>query len=251
MSLTDEAVEKIKQMIIEGHLRAGDRLPREQELARELGLSRGSLREAVRALTMMRILDTRQGDGTYVTALSPDDLIGTMGFVIDFQPDKSLLDFFHVRRVLEAEAAAAAAPRIQDADLDDLRRLLQDADAMAQIKPLDHAAMLVKDQEFHRTINRIGGNPVLAAITDSMSGNTNRARTWRGVADREAPNRTLQDHWAIFHALRDRDPERARLRAAIHVSNVEDWLREHALGKPDGVGDNLTAVSATDTTVAP
>ena len=76
VSLTDDAIERIKQMIIDGELKPGDRLPKEQELADRLGLSRGSLREAVRALTVVRVLDTRQGDGTYVTSLSPSMLFG-------------------------------------------------------------------------------------------------------------------------------------------------------------------------------
>ena len=71
VAVTDEAIERIKSMIVSGELQPGDRLPREDELAAELGLSRSSLREAVRALALVRILDVRQGDGTYVTSLSP------------------------------------------------------------------------------------------------------------------------------------------------------------------------------------
>jgi GntR family transcriptional repressor for pyruvate dehydrogenase complex len=75
MAVTDEAIEKIKGMIVSGSLRPGDRLPKESELAAELGLSRNSLREAVRALSLIRILDVRQGDGTYVTSLDPQLLL--------------------------------------------------------------------------------------------------------------------------------------------------------------------------------
>src|SRR5262245_48960983 len=75
MAVTDEAIEKIKGMIVSGALRPGDRLPKESELAADLGLSRNSLREAVRALSLIRILDVRQGDGTYVTSLDPQLLL--------------------------------------------------------------------------------------------------------------------------------------------------------------------------------
>jgi GntR family transcriptional repressor for pyruvate dehydrogenase complex len=64
MALADEAIDKIKKMIISGELRPGDRLPKEADLADRLGLSRNSLREAVKALSMIRVLDVRQGDGT-------------------------------------------------------------------------------------------------------------------------------------------------------------------------------------------
>jgi len=68
LAVTDEAIEKVKAMITSGPLRAADRLPREADLAADLGLSRSSLREAVRALSLVNILDVRRGDGTYVTA---------------------------------------------------------------------------------------------------------------------------------------------------------------------------------------
>ena len=64
MALTDEAIERIKEMIVSGELRPGDRLPKEADLAERLGLSRNSLREAVKALSLIRVLDVRQGDGT-------------------------------------------------------------------------------------------------------------------------------------------------------------------------------------------
>ena len=69
ISLTQAAIDEIKGMIVRGELRPGDRLPKESELAARLNLSRGSLREAVRGLALVRVLEVRQGDGTYVTSL--------------------------------------------------------------------------------------------------------------------------------------------------------------------------------------
>ena len=232
MSLTDDAVESIKQMIISGQLRPGDRLPREQELAANLGLSRGSLREAVRALTVMRVLDTRQGDGTFVTSLSPAVLIDAMSFIVDFHRDETLLHFFHVRRVLEAEAAASAARNISGEQLAELAQLIGEARQLATSAEVDHQKMLANDQVFHGLITKAGGNPVLAAVVESMSGETTRARIWRGLADENASTRTVEEHQAIYAALLDGDPDRARLRAAVHVCGVEDWLRLNLAKKP-------------------
>ncbi|HYS36647.1 MAG TPA: GntR family transcriptional regulator, partial [Pseudonocardiaceae bacterium] len=78
MAITDEAIEKIKEMIVTGALHPGDRLPREADLAERLGLSRNSLREAVKALSLIHVLDVRQGDGTYVTSLEPSVLLDAM-----------------------------------------------------------------------------------------------------------------------------------------------------------------------------
>src|SRR5277367_3894561 len=81
VSVTGEAIEKIKAMIVSGDLRPGERLPVEDKLAAKLSISRGSLREAVRALALVHILDVRQGDGTYVTSLQPELLLDAVSFV--------------------------------------------------------------------------------------------------------------------------------------------------------------------------
>jgi DNA-binding FadR family transcriptional regulator len=87
VAVTDEAIEKIKALIVSGTLRAGDRLPKEADLAAGLGLSRNSLREAVKALSLVNILDVRRGDGTYVTSLEPTLLLEALSFIVDFHRD--------------------------------------------------------------------------------------------------------------------------------------------------------------------
>ena len=91
MAVTDEAIDAIKEMIVSGRLGPGSRLRAEADLAAEIGVSRNSLREAVRALSLVRILDVRQGDGTYVSSLEPDVLLDAMGFLLAFHQDDSVL----------------------------------------------------------------------------------------------------------------------------------------------------------------
>src|SRR5262249_24946798 len=126
VSLTDEAIDRIKQMITAGDLRPGDRLPREADLAERLGLSRSSLREAVRALSLIRVLAVRQGDGTYVTSLEPRLLLDAMAFIVDFHRDDTVLQFFEVRRILEPAAAAMAALSMPNDAIEKLGRLLEE-----------------------------------------------------------------------------------------------------------------------------
>src|ERR1017187_2951126 len=111
-------------MIVSGTLRAGDRLPKEADLAAELGLSRSSLREAVKALSLVNILDVRRGDGTYVTSLQPPLLLEALSFIVDFHRDGTVLEFLQVRRILEPAAAAMAAERIGEEEIEGLGRLL-------------------------------------------------------------------------------------------------------------------------------
>jgi GntR family transcriptional regulator, transcriptional repressor for pyruvate dehydrogenase complex len=220
MAVTDEAIEKIKGMIVSGLLRPGDRLPKESELAAELGLSRNSLREAVRALSLIRILDVRQGDGTYVTSLSPQLLLEALSFVVDFHRDDTVLEFLAVRRILEPAATALASSRLTDAELDALGARL---DALGDRPSV--AELVTADLEFHRGIVRRSGNSVLCSLLDGLSGPTTRARIWRGLSQEDAVSRTLHEHRAILAALRDRDAEAARSWATVHIASVEMWLR--------------------------
>src|SRR5258708_8074011 len=114
-SVTEEAIDKIRELIVSGSWGRGDRLPKESELAAQLGLSRNSLREAVRALSQLRVLEVRQGDGTYVTSLEPALLLESTSFVSHLLVGESALELFEVRRLLEGAAAALAAARIDSA----------------------------------------------------------------------------------------------------------------------------------------
>jgi DNA-binding FadR family transcriptional regulator len=219
--VTDEAIDRIKQMIVTGELRPGDRLPREPDLAARLGLSRSSLREAVKALALIRVLEVRQGDGTYVTSLDPALLMETMGFVLDLHQDASVLEFFEVRRILEPAAAARAALRMADADIAALRTLLDELGPEPSVEDL-----LASDVEFHRLLAIGSGNRALASIIDSLRQPTYRARIWRGLTQNDAVARTLAEHRAILDAIEGREPEVARSWATVHIAGVERWIQE-------------------------
>ena len=224
MGVIETAIDTIKEMIIDGRLRPGQKLPVEKDLAEQLGVARNTLREAVRALVAMRVLQTRQGDGTYVTSLSPGLLLDGMSFVADIHLDAGAGQFLHVRRILEAEATALAATRIPGDDLAHLGDLLDHAEEVAAHPTIDHEKLIALDQDFHSLITSHCGNPVLAAVIQNMSGRTVRARIWRGMTDPQAVHRTLREHRAVHRALLARDPDRARLHAALHVLGVEESL---------------------------
>ena len=220
MALTDEAIEKIKQMIISGRVRPGEKLPREADLAAELGLSRNSLREAVKALSLINVLDVRQGDGTYATSLAPSLLLEALSFIVDFHRDDTVLEFLEVRRILEPNATALAALRMPDEDKAKLADIL---DSVAVDSPVDD--FVAADLEFHKRIAIGSGNSVLASLVDNMSMPTARARVWRGMTEPRAQERTLGEHRAIYQAVMNRDPDLARSCATVHIAGIESWLR--------------------------
>ncbi|MGH3384727.1 MAG: FadR/GntR family transcriptional regulator [Nocardioidaceae bacterium] len=230
MAVTDDAIEMIKQMIVDGELGPGDRLPREADLADRLGLSRNSLREAVRALSLIRVLDVRQGDGTYVTSLDPGLLMDAMGFVVDFHRDDTVLQFLEVRRILEPAATALAAQNMPTDDIEGLAALLDSLGDRPSVEDL-----VANDLEFHRRIAASTGNEVLCSLVESLSGRTQRARLWRGLTQESAVERTLDEHRAIQQAIAAREPEAARAWATVHIAGVENWLRL-ALAEPPADG---------------
>ncbi|GAT67653.1 FadR family transcriptional regulator [Planomonospora sp. ID91781] len=220
MAVTDAAIDKIKQMILSGELTPGSRLPKEAVLAERLGLSRNSLREAVRALALINVLDVRQGDGTYVTSLEPGLLLDAVSFVVDFHQDDTVLQFFQVRRILEPAATAMAAARMDEAGVAELRGILASLPGDPSVEQL-----VANDLEFHRRIAAGSGNAVLCSLIESLSGPTTRARVWRGLTQEGALARTREQHAAICEAIASRRPEVARAWATVHIADVEEWLR--------------------------
>jgi GntR family transcriptional repressor for pyruvate dehydrogenase complex len=221
MSITDEAINKVRQMIVSGELRPGDRLPREADLAERLGLSRNSLREAVKALALIRVLDVRQGDGTYVTSLDPALLLESMGFIVELHQDSSVLEMFDVRRILEPAAAARAARHMTEQEIAQTAALLNSLPAEPSVEEL-----VVNDMEFHRRVAAGSQNQVLCSLVDGLKQPTYRARVWRGFTQVGSVARTLAEHRAILDAIAARDPEMAASWMTVHISGVEQWLRQ-------------------------
>ncbi|KUN82754.1 FadR/GntR family transcriptional regulator [Streptomyces griseoruber] len=219
MALTDEAMDKIKAMIVDGELAPGSRLPKEDVLAGQLGLSRSSLREAVRALTAMRILVTRQGDGTYVSSLEPHLLLETLSFASDVSQGQTALQLLQVRRLLEPQATGLAAALLGPGDLRELRALLARSRSATTVEEF-----VVHDIEFHLRIVAAVGNPVLSMLLQVLSTQTQRVRIVRGTRAERAVEHAHREHEEILRALENRDALLAASAATVHVSAVEQWV---------------------------
>ncbi|MEV6878037.1 FadR/GntR family transcriptional regulator [Amycolatopsis sp. NPDC051128] len=222
-SLTDEAIDRIRGFVQSGRFPAGSKLPPEQELATELGISRSPMREAVKALTLARVLEIRRGDGTYVTSLAPSLLLEGLGSAVALMGGGSVLELTEVRRLLEPAATGLAATRITDEQLAGVAELL---DAMHDAVD-DVERLTVLDAAFHRTVTAATGNETLTTLLDGISSRTLRARVWRGTVDRGVTGTTLAQHRAIYTALANRDPGVATAAALMHVDTSERWLKAH------------------------
>lgn len=232
VSQTDVVAQGIRQMIIDGRLRPGDRLPVEKDLAAALGVSRNPLREGVRALSMMGVLETRQGDGTYVTKLDPSMLLAPMGFVVDLHDGTGTTHLHSVRRILETEAAACAAQRVGVAELEAAAELLRHNEAELALDEPNHETVIENDIAFHRIIAEAAGNPVLTALIDALGGRTMRDRLRRSIAQPGADETAHREHLSILAALSAHDPDRARTWMSAHLFTVEDYLLERSVVNP-------------------
>jgi GntR family transcriptional regulator, transcriptional repressor for pyruvate dehydrogenase complex len=217
-AVAHEAITTIKRMIVRGDLRAGQRLPAERELAAQLGVSRPSLREAIRALIALNILESRHGEGTFVSSLDPELLAEPIDFVLQID-DGGISALFEARHVLEAGIAGLAAERASDLELAEL----EDFAKRGRAKVGDAEAFIEHDVEFHDRIRRAARSPVLASMLRSIS--TLSLETRRRTAQSQAVrSRALADHVSMAKTLKARDPEAARRAMIAHLDHVRRAL---------------------------
>ncbi|WP_460856566.1 FadR/GntR family transcriptional regulator [Nocardiopsis coralliicola] len=223
--VTRRPVERIKQMIADGELRPGDRLPTERELCVAFGVSRSSLREAVRTLTTLGVLEARHGAGVYVTALRPADLLSAFSVLAEVSAGDTLLEILQVRRMLEPAATAMAAARATDEQLRQIGSLVGSGGAADGGGP-------DAGPGFHEAIVAAAGNATLSAVNAALSSQAFNARLWKGAADPATAARLREDHRRIHEALCAREPEAARAAATAHILEIERILRADLAAAP-------------------
>jgi GntR family transcriptional repressor for pyruvate dehydrogenase complex len=221
-TLPEEIANRLLQQIREQELRPGDKLPPERNLARMMDVSRPVLREALRALALMRVVDIRQGAGTYITALEPSQLISHLDFV--FSKDSfALAQLLEARRVVEAGNVRLAAARVTEPGLAALDELVRELEA--SIDDADRFRDL--DIALHVAICEAAGNFLLLQFMNIIStlGRVSRERTGR---QREIRRAALRDHRQILAALRAGSPDDAERAMLAHLDHVAEGLRSVA-----------------------
>jgi GntR family transcriptional repressor for pyruvate dehydrogenase complex len=215
VSLVGTVAEQIRGFIEQGPLKAGDRLPSEAELARQLGVSRSVVREALGRLETMGLLSSRQGRGSFVgNRHSLADYVKLVRSVMALSP-RELLEFVKFRRAVECYAAREAALLATADDLAALETLLFQMDRPGQ----EYRATIRLDFEFHRKIVNITGNQLMRnvmgliheIIIAIMEQTTSQPRDRRG---------SRRHHRAIFEAIRAGDPEAAESAMRTHLDGV-------------------------------
>lgn len=226
-SLPEEIVSNLLTLIMEKRLRPGDRLPSERELTAMMQVSRPSLREALRALAIMKVIEIRQGDGTYVTSLEPKLLVEHLGFVFSLD-DYAFLELFEARRAIEPGIVALAAQKITARDIAELEECLRSSIENVD----DHPAFIEADIRLHDLISQVANNSLLSRIVASVSELT-RASRMRTTEIAGVPNQVVEDHRKIIEALKAQDPDAAKQAMLAHLNHVEQSLRSAIPGSPE------------------
>jgi GntR family transcriptional regulator, transcriptional repressor for pyruvate dehydrogenase complex len=147
---------------------------------------------------------------------------------MDLMQDRTVLELFEVRRLLEPAATGLAAGRITDEAVDELRHLMR-----AMRRTTTGEDLIALDVEFHRAVVAASGNQTLVSLLEALFTRTARARIWRGIWDRGTLEWTYAQHDFIVEALAQRDPALAQAAATVHVAASEKWIR-HVLERDGG-----------------
>ena len=216
--VSQDIIEQVRDLLTSGRLEPGDRLPSERELAQTLSVSRSSVREAVRAMESLGLIEARAGEGTFVAASAvrrePDPI--TASLLENWSRQHKL---FEVRRVIEPDLAALAARRATAEQIEKMRTIL--AEQQAQIRQGGNGVR--QDTLFHYLLAEATGNEVLVRIMDSLMDLLLKTRE-ESLQHDKRPARSLKQHRAMLRAIEARNPRVAERLMYQHIAEIEELL---------------------------
>ena len=214
-TITAQVINHILGMIKQEVVKPGERLPTEKQLTESLGVSRTCVREAFKSLESLRLISVRPKVGAIVLEPSPTALINAehLSASVHMQQTDTLVEF---RKVLELGLAALAAEKSTEQDWAAMRKALADHEhALATDRIAHHA-----DISFHNAIAAATKNPmailVLQTISEALSERSRQMNNVPGI-----PEEGLAEHWKIYRAIREHNPEKARKAMRAHIQTAE------------------------------
>ena len=226
----EEIVLQVNGLIAEGKLKPGDRLMAERELADRFQVSRASVREAIRTLEMLGIIDIRPGEGTFIREAETDEIIRPLAMFLAVERC-SALDMFEVRRVFETATAGLAAERATQEELDQIESTLENMKERLNLQDPEKGEEF--DAAFHYAVAEAAHNTLLTRLFKTISGDfakaNSAARRQLYLDNSKNPQRIIDQHSEILAAIRARSPEAASKAMLAHLSFAEGELRKWIL----------------------
>ena len=220
--LIDQIIEKIEKLITSGDLSPGDFLPGERILAEKLGVSRTSLRQALKALNVMGVLEIIPGKKTYIKESFSDILTNPFRFIKAVHSIK-IKELFEARCVLEEGFVQMAAKKANHLGIAQIKNYLADAEKNID----DKNEYVYSEFKFHQCIFEVADNKVLTAVINSLNELLlvleKYEKDYLDISDRTL---SLQQHTKIYNAIKEKDPEKARAAMHVHLDTIESRLKK-------------------------
>jgi GntR family transcriptional regulator, transcriptional repressor for pyruvate dehydrogenase complex len=211
----EEIADQIQQLILKGVLKPGDRLPPERELAVKLGVGRSSLRDAIRTLEVMGILEPRQGHGTVVREPSAEALVVPLTNVL-MRKREMIAELLDVRRMIEPALAARAAKNATPEEIAHLEDILK----RQQERVRRGEPAIEEDDEFHYAIARAARNGVVIKVLDVLMDLLRESRA-RSLQVPGRKNKSYAGHRRVLRAIQRRDGAAAESAVRKHLQEIE------------------------------
>lgn len=211
----EEVARQLEELMHQGVLRSGDRLPPERELATRFQVSRATVRQALSVLQATGLIDSRIGDGTFARSstqgLSVTDLAGALR-----SAHATLTDQLELRRLVEPQVASLAAERASEAELEELREHIK----RQEVRVADGLPFIEEDSAFHLGVARATKNALLVKMVEGIHEllRESRQHSQRTLGGKNA---SLEGHRRLYEAIRKRDSEAAYDAMLAHILNVE------------------------------
>ena len=225
--LYEEIVEQIKQLITDGKLKPGDKLLAERELAEQFQVSRASVREAIRTLEMLGVIDIRPGEGTFVRNSGTDDIIRPLAMFLAVERS-SILDMFEMRRIFETATAGLAAERASIEEIDQISSALENMQERLNVQAPEKGQEF--DTAFHYAVAEATHNSLLTKLFKTVSEEFAKANS---VARRQLyhdspqnAQKIIDQHSEIFEAIRAHSPHAASKAMLNHLLFAESEMRK-------------------------
>jgi GntR family transcriptional repressor for pyruvate dehydrogenase complex len=223
VTLFDDVILQIQRLIQNGDLKPGDQLPSERDLARQLGVSRNTLREALKALKLVGVLEMHQGGGTFINEDINERLIASSFRFLALSEVQEILDLLEARKALEVATTYVAAKK---AGKEEIEALEQSVDAMRR-NINDLALCSQFDLEFHSIISVASQNVFLIELQKGIRDPLLRAMKKTMHLDKTV-RRALEYHEEILTAIKNREPDLAKDAMRRHLISVEKDLKKMA-----------------------
>jgi GntR family transcriptional repressor for pyruvate dehydrogenase complex len=219
--LSDEVYRQLVSLISSGELKPGDKIPSERELAADMGISRQSIREALNRAEVMRLIEVRQGEGSFILSSVNESLKPPLSLIMEKEVER-IFDFLEIRKLVEGWCAEKAAV---EATADELENMQEILDKMKKVAAKDKQWEAM-DLALHLSFAKATHNVIAVHIMEALKSNFRPFfKFTKSMPSSERIDVLWQHHYEIFSAIKQKDPVTAKKKVIAHLNFIEEKLK--------------------------